>query len=213
MAKKRVADVLVDTLVAAGVKRVYGLVGDSLNGVTDSIRPRKDLSWIPVRHEETAAFAAGAEAHLTGELAVCAGSCGPGNLHLINGLYDCQRSRVPVLAIAAQIPSSEIGSGYFQETHPEHLFAQCSHYCELVSQPEQMPRILEIAMQTALSKRGVAVVAMPGDVGLRDAIEEGPRLHFSEPRPTVCPSAEELDILADVLNRSEKITILGGAGC
>src|SRR2546430_13611703 len=153
MAKKRVADVLIETLVAAGVKRVYGLVGDSLNGVTDSIRPREDLQWVPVRHEETAAFAAGAEAQLTEQLTVCAGSCGPGNLHLINGLYDCHRSRVPVLAIAAQIPSHEIGSGYFQETHPEHLFAQCSHYCELISQPEQMPRVLEIAMQTAIADR------------------------------------------------------------
>src|SRR6202045_4081962 len=180
MAKKRVADVLVDTIVAAGVKRVYGLVGDSLNGVTDAIRPRKDLQWVPVRHEETAAFAAGAEAHLTEQLTVCAGSCGPGNLHLINGLYDCHRSRVPVLAIAAQIPSEEIGSGYFQETHPEHLFAQCSHYCELISQPEQMPRILEIAIQTAISRRGVAVVTLPGDVALREAIEQGPRLHFAE---------------------------------
>ena len=171
MAKKRVADVLVDTLVAANVKRVYGLVGDSLNGVTDSIRPRKDLQWVPVRHEETAAFAAGAEAQLTEQLTVCAGSCGPGNLHLINGLYDCHRSRVPVLAIAAQIPSEEIGSGYFQETHPEHLFAQCSHYCELISQPEQMPRILEIAIQTAIARRGVSVVALPGDVALRNAVE------------------------------------------
>ena len=213
MSHKNVADLLVEVLANAGVRRMYGVSGDSLNGITDSIRSRGDIQWVGVRHEETAAFAAGAEAHLTGSLAVCAGSCGPGNLHLINGLYDCQRSRVPVLAIAAQIPSSEIGSGYFQETHPEHLFAQCSHYCELVSQAEQMPRVLEIAMQTALSKRGVAVVVMPGDVGLRDAIEQEPRLHFSAPRPTVCPSAEELDILADVLNRSEKITILGGAGC
>ena len=213
MAKKNVADLMVEVLVDAGVRRIYGVSGDSLNGITDSIRSRGDIQWVGVRHEETAAFAAGAEAHLTGSLAVCAGSCGPGNLHLINGLYDCQRSRVPVLAIAAQIPSSEIGSGYFQETHPEHLFAQCSHYCELVSQPEQMPRVLEIAMQTALSKRGVGVIALPGDVGLRDAVEQAPRLHFSEPRPTVCPSEEELNILADVLNRSEKITILGGAGC
>src|ERR1700736_5233155 len=213
MAKKRVADVLVDTIIAAGVKRVYGLVGDSLNGVTDSIRPRKDLQWVPVRHEETAAFAAGAEAHLTGQLSVCAGSCGPGNLHLINGLYDCHRSRVPVLAIAAQIPSEEIGSGYFQETHPEHLFAQCSHYCELISQPEQMPRVLEIAMQTAISKRGVSVIALPGDIALRHAVEQEPRLHFPPPKPTVCPSEEGINILADVLNRSKKITILGGAGC
>src|SRR6202012_5619342 len=150
--------------------------------------------WVHVRHEEVAAFAAGAEAHLTGTLAVCAGSCGPGNLHLINGLYDCQRSRVPVLAIAAQIPSGEIGSGYFQETHPEHLFAQCSHYCELVSQPEQMPRVLEIAIQTAISRRGVAVIAIPGDVALRDAVDQASRLHFAEPKPMVCPSDHELNL-------------------
>src|ERR1700758_3380894 len=184
---KRVADLLVDVLVEAGVKRIYGVSGDSLNGITDSIRRRQQIQWIHVRHEEVAAFAAGAEAHLTGKLAVCAGSCGPGNLHLINGLYDCHRSRVPVLAIAAQIPSNEIGSGYFQETHPEHLFAQCSDYCELISQPEQMPRVLEIAIQTALSRRGVAVVVLPGDVALRNATEILPRLHFPEPKPIVCP--------------------------
>src|ERR1700680_4082921 len=200
MARKNVADLLIDVLAESGVRQVYGLSGDSLNGVTDSIRASKRIQWVHVRHEETAAFAAGAEAHLTGRLAVCAGSCGPGNLHLINGLYDCHRSRVPVLAIAAQIPSNEIGSGYFQETRPEHLFAQCSHYCELVSQPEQMPRVLEIAMQTALSRRGVAVVALPGDVALRDAVEQGPRLHFPQPKPTVCPSDDEINILADVLN-------------
>src|ERR1700731_2642661 len=181
-----VADSLVATLAAAGVKRIYGIVGDSLNGITDEIRKQKTIEWVHVRHEEVAAFAAGAEAHLTGALAVCAGSCGPGNLHLINGLYDCHRSRVPVLAIAAQIPSNEIGSGYFQETHPEHLFAQCSNYCELISQPEQMPRVLEIAMQTAISRRGVSVISMPGDIALREAVE-GPRLHFPPPAPTVCP--------------------------
>src|SRR5882724_761542 len=213
MAKKNVAELLLETLAGAGVERVYGVAGDSLNGITDAIRRREHPRWIHVRHEETAAFAAGAVAHLTGRLAVCAGSCGPGNLHLINGLYDCHRSRVPVLAIAAQIPSAEIGSGYFQETHPEHLFAQCSHYCELISQPEQMPRVLEIAMQTAISKRGVSVIAIPGDIALRDAVEKGPRLHFSEPKPTVCPSDDELNILADLLIRAKKITILGGAGC
>jgi pyruvate dehydrogenase (quinone) len=213
MARKTVADLLVDVLAEAGVRQIYGVSGDSLNGITDSMRAKKTLQWMHVRHEETAAFAAGAEAHLTGHLAVCAGSCGPGNLHLINGLYDCHRSRVPVLAIAAQIPSNEIGSGYFQETHPEHLFAQCSHYCELVSQPEQMPRVLEIAMQTAISRRGVAVVVLPGDVASRDAVEQGPRLHFAEPKPRVCPSDDELDTLAKVLNNSRKITILGGAGC
>jgi pyruvate dehydrogenase (quinone) len=209
----KVADLLVEVLAEAGVRRIYGVVGDSLNGITDSIRARKDLDWIHVRHEETAAFAAGAEAHLTGKLAVCAGSCGPGNLHLINGLYDCQRNRVPVLAIAAQIPSPEIGSAYFQETHPEHLFAQCSHYTELVSHPEQMPRVLEIAMQTAISRRGVAVIALPGDVALQTAVEDKPRLHFPTPQPSVCPSEDEINTLADLLNRSKRTTILGGAGC
>jgi pyruvate dehydrogenase (quinone) len=213
MGKKNVADLLVETLVQAGVKNIYGLAGDSLNGITDSIRERDDLKWVHVRHEETAAFAAGAEAHLTGKLAVCAGSCGPGNLHLINGLYDCHRSRVPVLAIAAQIPSNEMGSGYFQETHPEHLFAQCSDYCELVSQPEQMPRVLEIAMRTAISRRGVAVIVLPGDIALRKAITQEPRLHFPDPQPLVCPSDDEITALAKALNEAEKITILGGAGC
>jgi len=209
---RTVADLLIDTLAEAGVERIYGLSGDSLNGITDSIRRQERIRWIHVRHEETAAFAAGAEAHLTGRLSVCAGSCGPGNLHLINGLYDCHRSRVPVLAIAAQIPSQEIGSGYFQETHPEHLFAQCSHYCELVSHPEQMPRVLEIAIQTALSRRGVSVVTIPGDIALKAAVAEA-RLRFPPPRSTVCPADDELESLARVLNGSKKVTILGGAGC
>jgi pyruvate dehydrogenase (quinone) len=213
MSNKRVADLVTEVLAEAGVRRIYGLSGDSLNGITDSIRVRKDLEWIHVRHEETAAFAAGAEAHLTGSLAVCAGSCGPGNLHLINGLYDCHRNRVPVVAIAAQIPSGELGSNYFQETHPEHLFAQCSHYCELVSEVSQMPRVLEIAMQTAISKRGVSVIALPGDIAMKEALVHSPRVHYHEPSPTVCPSEEELNILADLLNRSKKVTILGGAGC
>jgi len=210
---KNIAELMVDVLAGAAVERVYGLSGDSLNGFTDAICKQEQIRWIHVRHEETAAFAAGAEAHLTGKLSVCAGSCGPGNLHLINGLYDCHRSRVPVLAIAAQIPSAEIGSRYFQETHPEHLFAQCSHYCELVSHPEQMPRVLELAMQTAVSRRGVAVVAIPGDIALQTATAASPRLHFPPPNPKVCPSDEELDTLARVLNPSKKITILGGAGC
>src|SRR5437660_4106907 len=185
MGKKTIEDLTVETLVSQEVSRVYGVAGDSLNGITDSIRRQDQLRWVHTRHEETAAFAAGAEAHLTGRLAVCAGSCGPGNLHLINGLYDCHRNRVQVLATAAQIPTHEIGSGYFQETHPEHLFAQCSHYCELISQPEQMPRVLEIAMQTAIARRGVSVVALPGDIALRNAVEQEPRLHFPPPKPTV----------------------------
>jgi len=213
MAKKTVAHLLVDVLAEAGVRRIYGVSGDSLNGVTDSIRATGLIDWVHMRNEEVAAFAAGAEAHLTERLAVCAGSCGPGNLHLINGLYDCHRNRVPVLAIAAQIPSAEMGSGYFQETHPEHLFQQCSHYCELVSQSEQMPRVLEIAIQTAISRRGVAVVIIPGDVALREAVVTKPQLRFSSPNSKVCPSDDELDAVAAVVNKSTKTTILGGAGC
>ena len=210
---KKVADLLVDVLAGAGVRRIYGVAGDSLNGITDAIRATRQLEWIHLRHEEAAAFAAGAEAHLTGGLAVCAGSCGPGNLHLINGLYDCHRSRVPVLAIAAQIPSDELGSGYFQETHPEHLFAQCSHYCQPVSHSDQMPRLLEIAMQTALSRRGVAVIVLPGNVALQDAVNQKPRLHFHDSKSEVCPSEAEIQELTAILNKSTRTTILAGAGC
>src|ERR1700731_72714 len=153
---KTIADQFAETLADAGVKRIYGIVGDSLNGLTDAVSRQGKIDWVHVRHEEVAAFAAGAEAHLTGSLAVCAGSCGPGNLHLINGLYDCHRSRVPVLAIAAHIPSNEIGSNYFQETHPERLFLDCSHYCELVSGSHQMPRMLEVAIREAVGKRGAS---------------------------------------------------------
>src|ERR1700678_534940 len=164
------ADYMAEALAQAGVKRIYGVVGDSLNGFTDSLRRLEDIQWIHMRHEEGAAFAAGAEAHVTGELAVCAGSCGPGNLHLINGLFDCHRSGVPVLAIAAHIPSTEIGIDYFQATHPEALFKECSHYVELVSRPEQLDQILARAMRVAVGRRGVAVVVIPGDVALRPAI-------------------------------------------
>lgn len=210
---KTVAEVLVETLIKAGVERVYGVPGDSLNGITDTMRKRGAPEWVHTRHEEVAAFAAGAEAHLTGKITVCAGSCGPGNLHLINGLYDCQRSRVPVLAIAAQIPSQEIGSGYFQETSPEHIFKDCSYYCELVSQPSQMPRVLAIAMRTAIAKRGVAVVVLPGDVALRDCPWPPIELGIVDLAPVVRPSDQELRTAATILNSAEKITILGGAGC
>jgi len=210
---KTVAEVLVDTLIDAGVKRVYGLPGDSLNGITDTIRKRGTVQWVHTRHEEAAAFAAGAEAHLTGKLTVCAGSCGPGNLHLINGLYDCHRSRVPVLAIAAQIPSQEIGSGYFQETNPEHLFKDCSYYCGSVSHPSQMPRVLAIAMRTAIARRGVAVVVVPGDIALRECSSPAIQLGFEDPAPVIRPSDKELSAAAAILNGAQKITILGGAGC
>src|SRR5882757_9243020 len=199
---KTVADQFVETLAAAGVKRIYGIVGDSLNGLTDSIRRQGKIEWVHVRHEEVAAFAAGAEAHLTGELAVCAGSCGPGNLHLINGLFDCQRSRVPVLAIAAQIPSAELGAGYFQETHPEMLFKECSHYCELISSPNQMPRTLEVAIRQAVGNRGVSVVVMPGDVALQPASNvPAPKASgLLPPRAVVTPTRPDLDRLAALLN-------------
>ena len=210
---KRVADLVIESLIAAGVKRVYGIPGDSLNGITDSIRTHsKEISWVHVRHEETAAFAAGAEAHLTGKLVACAGSCGPGNMHLINGLYDCYRSRVPVLAIAAQIPSREIGTGYFQETHPELIFKECSHYCELVSNPAQIPRVLEIAIRTAVSLRGVSVLVLPGDVALLEAESRRPS-HLEEPTPIIRPSNAEVARAAEILNSAQKVTILGGAGC
>src|SRR5437763_8070916 len=166
---RTVAENLVDTLVQAGIRQIYGVVGDSLNPVTDALRRHGSVQWVHVRHEETAAFAAGAEAQLTGQLAVCAGSCGPGNLHLINGLYDAHRSMAPVLAIAAHIPSSEVGTGYFQETHPDQLFRECSHYCELVSHARQAPRVLHSAVQQAVSKRGVAVTWLPAGFAARDA--------------------------------------------
>lgn len=162
-----VAEQFVEVLVAAGVKRVYGIVGDSLNGLTEAIRRHGAIEWIHVRHEEVVAFAAGAEAHLTGSLTVCAGSCGSGNLHLINGLFDGHRSGVPVPATPAHIPSREIGSGHLQETHPESLFKECSHYRELISSANQMPRMLETAIREATDKRGVEVVVIPGDVACR----------------------------------------------
>ncbi len=209
----KVSEVFVDTLVLAGVKRVYGVTGDSLNGITDAIRRNKRIDWMHVRHEEAAAFAAGAESQLTGEIAACAGSCGPGNLHLINGLYDCHRSRVPVLAIAAQVPSQEMGSGYFQETHPQHIFKDCSHYCELISQADQMPRILGIAMRTAIAMRGVAVVIIPGDLLQRECPSPALALGIHQSASVVCPSGSELQQAAGLLNGAAKITILGGAGC
>jgi pyruvate dehydrogenase (quinone) len=207
-----IADLMAETLHSIGVRRVYGVVGDSLNGFTDALRRQQDIQWVHMRHEEAAAFAAGAEAHLTGELAVCAGSCGPGNLHLINGLFDCHRSRVPVLAIAAHIPSGEIGSSYFQATHPEILFRECSHYVELVSNPEQMPRIFEKAIRSAVADRGVSVVVIPGDVALQTTDATAPRWIVPR-RPLIRPDDRDLDALAELLNGARRVTMLCGAGC
>lgn len=207
-----IADLMAETLRAAGVKRIYGVAGDSLNGFTDSLRRMKEIDWVHMRHEEAGAFAAGAEAHLTGELAVCAGSCGPGNMHLINGLFDCYRSRVPVLAIAAHIPSNEIGGHYFQETHPEQLFAECAHYVETISNPEQMPRVLDKAIRIAIAQRGVSVVVIPGDVALQTTSAKAAKWLAPKP-PVVRPSESELDALAELLNDGQKITLMCGGGC
>ena len=207
-----VADTIVEILEDAGVKRVYGLPGDSLNGFTDALRRAGTIAWEHVRHEEAAAFAAAAEAALTGELAVCAGSCGPGNLHLINGLFDANRSRVPVLAIAAQIPGPEIGSSYFQETHPQDLFRECSVYTELASTPEQLPRLLEIAMRAAVEKRGVAVLVIPGEIFLGDSKGRRKSAPIRQAQRVTIPAEAELRAAADILNSARKVTILGGAG-
>jgi pyruvate dehydrogenase (quinone) len=208
-----VADNIIRTLKTSGVRRVYGLPGDSLNGFTDALRRDGDLEWIHVRHEEAAAFAASAEAAITGELAVVAASCGPGNLHLINGLFDANRTRVPVLAVAAHIPREEIGSGYFQETHPQDLFRECSVYCELASIPEQFPRILEIAVRTALERRGVAVVVVPGEVFLTESPSAWQVHPVVKTHSLVRPDDGSLAAAAEVLNRASRVTILAGAGC
>lgn len=208
-----IADLLAQTLANAGVKRIWGVTGDSLNGLNDSLRRLDSIDWMHVRHEETAAFAAGAEAAVTGELAVCAGSCGPGNLHLINGLFDCHRNHVPVLAIAAHIPSSEIGLGYFQETHPQELFRECSHFVELVTNPLQMPEVLHRAMRAAIGQRGVAVIVLPGDVALQKAPESASADWAPLATPRVLPAVQEVERLAALLNGSEKVTILAGSGC
>ena len=208
-----VAEILVETLVQAGVKRIYGLPGDSANGITDSIRKHPETDWVHVRNEEAAAFAAGAEAHLTNQLTVCLASCGPGNLHFINGLFDCHRTRVPVLAIATQIPSAEVGTNYFQETHPESLFKDCSHYCGVISEPGQMPRILGIAMRTAIAERGVAVVVIPGDIATKDSELPPIALGFSVNNSKIIPADVDLQRAAKLLNDAGKVTILAGAGC
>jgi pyruvate dehydrogenase (quinone) len=210
---RTVAEDLVDSLVKAGVQRVYGIVGDSLNPVTDAIRRNGKIQWVHVRHEETAAFAAGAEAQLTGQLAVCAGSCGPGNLHLINGLYDAHRSMAPVLAIAAHIPSSEIGTDYFQETHPDQLFRECSHYCELISNSRQAPRVLQTAAQHAVSKRGVSVIVLSGDVAAMELPSDTLAHAPVSAQPVVRPADADLARLADLLNKGRRVTLFCGSGC
>ncbi|MFI0719428.1 pyruvate dehydrogenase [Streptomyces sp. NPDC021224] len=212
MAKQTVAEQFVDILVRAGVQRLYGVVGDSLNPVVDAVRRTRSLEWVHVRHEETAAFAAGAEAQLTGRLAACAGSCGPGNLHLINGLFDAHRSMAPVLALASHIPSSEIGTSYFQETHPDRLFAECSHYSELISSASQMPRVLQTAIQHAVGRGGVAVISLPGDIAAHPAPQRSIEHALVTRRPTVRPGDAELDALARMVDGARRITLFCGSG-
>ncbi|MFE1905158.1 pyruvate dehydrogenase [Streptomyces gardneri] len=212
MARQNVAEQFVDILVRAGVKRLYGVVGDSLNPVVDAIRRTPALDWVQVRHEEVAAFAAGAEAQITGSLAACAGSCGPGNLHLINGLYDAHRSMAPVLALASHIPSGEIGLGYFQETHPDQLFRECSHYSELISNPKQMPRLLHTAIQHAVGRSGVSVVSLPGDIASLPAPDKAVETALVTSRPTVRPGDDEVDALVRMIDAADRVTLFCGSG-
>lgn len=212
MSNQTIASFVAETLRQAGVQRIWGVTGDSLNGLSDSLRKVDEIEWLGTRHEEVAAFAAGAEAHMSGKLAVCAGSCGPGNMHLINGLYDCHRNKVPVLAIAAHIPSSEIGSNFFQETHPQELFKDCSVFCELVSNPEQMPFMLETAMRQAILHNDVAVLVLPGDVALQP-MPDGAEPKWTVPKPAqLLPQQDDVQQLAEMLNEGKKITLLCGAG-
>ncbi|HWN31299.1 MAG TPA: pyruvate dehydrogenase [Pseudonocardia sp.] len=207
-----VADQMIEVLIQAGVRRVYGLVGDSLNPLADAIRRNPDIEWVHVHNEEAAALAAAAEAQLTGQLAVCAGSCGPGNTHLVQGLYDAHRSGAPVLAIASHIPSTQIGTNYFQETHPQHLFLECSAYCELVSRPEQLPRMQRIAMQTAIAQNGVAVLVLPGDISGEAAPHPTGHSDLVAPTAVAQPVPAKVQALADKINAAGTVTLFVGAG-
>jgi len=211
MSKQTIAGFLAQKLAAAGVERIWGVTGDSLNGLAYSLEQLGSIRWMHTRHEESGAFAAGADAASTGKLAVCAGSCGPGNLHLINGLYDCHRNQQPVLAIAAHIPSTEIGLGYFQETHPQELFKECSHFVELVTSAEQFPRVLDRAMRTAIQERGVAVIVLPGDIALKEGPVEPPTWSHTAPA-SIMPDEADLARLASMLNESQAVTIMCGSG-
>jgi len=212
VAKQSVAEQFVDILAQAGVRRLFGVVGDSLNPIVDAVRRNAAIDWVHVRHEEVAAFAAGAEAQLTGKLAACAGSCGPGNLHLINGLFDAHRSHAPVLALASHIPSGEIGTAFFQETHPDRLFVECSHYSEMIASPEQMPRVLQSAIQHAVGLGGVSVVTLPGDVADKPAPEKGYQVALPTGLPSVRPGDADLATLARMVDRAERVTLFCGAG-
>jgi pyruvate dehydrogenase (quinone) len=212
MSQTTLADQLIEVLRQAGVERIYGITGDSLNPVVDAIRRADGIEFVHVRNEEAGAFAAAAEAQLTGRLAVCAGSCGPGSVHLLQGLYDAHRTGAPVLAIASHIPSLQIGTGFFQENHPERLFVDCSHYCELVSQAGQMPRLARTAIQHALGLGGVSVLVMPGDVLHRRAEHPTGVARPMSSRAAAVPAAEQVQALAERLNAADTVTLFCGAG-
>lgn len=213
MAAPTVAEQIVRMLRAVGVARIYGVVGDSLNPVVDAVRRTDGIEWVHVQNEEAGAFAAAAEAQVTGRLAVCAGSCGPGNTHLIQGLYDAQRSGAPVLALASHIQSAEIGTGFFQETHPTRVFTDCSEWCEMVGSPAQMPRALRIAIQTALGRSAVSVLVFPGDVAGMESAHPTSDTVVVPARSRVLPPAEQVQALADAINRARTVTLFCGAGC
>lgn len=210
---KKVAEQLVETLVEASIERIYAVTGDSLNEVNEAVRQNKKIRWIHVRHEETGAYAAGAEAQLTGRLGCCAGSSGPGHVHLINGLYDAHRSGAPVLAIASTIPTGEFGTEYFQETSTVKLFNDCSYYNEVANTPKQFPRMLQSAIQTSITRKGVSVIGLPGDLAKAQAEDINSSVQTFSGEPSICPAEEDLARLADLLNRHSKITLFCGIGC
>lgn len=210
---KKVAEQLIESLVEAGVSRIYAVTGDSLNEVNEAVRKNEEMKWIHVRHEETGAYAAGAEAQLTGRLGCCAGSSGPGHVHLLNGLYDAHRSGAPVIAIASTIPTGEFGTEYFQETHPAKLFDDCSYYNEVATTPSQFPRMLQSALQTAMTRKGVSVIGLPGDLAKAATVPVGSSVKTYPTDSSICPALEDLIVLADLLNRSKRITLFCGIGC
>ena len=211
MARSTFAQLLVTQLRDLGVERIYGVVGDSLNPVVDAVRTTEGIEWVHVRNEEAGAFAAGAEARLTGKLAVCAGSCGPGNTHMIQGLYDAHRDGAPVLAIASHIPSEKIGTGFFQETHPERLFQECSHFCEMVNSGPHGATMLHIAIQTAIAKSGVSVLVLPGDVA-DQGVDAPLTRDLATELGAVQPAAGPVGRLAELIDEADTVMLFAGAG-
>ena len=210
---KTVAEILVDQMVEVGIRKVYGIVGDSANPIVDALRRHdSDIEFVHVRNEEAGAFAAGADAQISGRPTAVLGSSGPGSVHLLNGLYDCQRNAAPVFAIATHIPSTEIGSGYFQETNPEQIFSGCTNYCATITSAGQMPRISELALQAAILERGVGMVILPGDVAAQEVDHEMLRHPILTDRPVSRPTEDALKRAVELVAKAKKIVIHGGEG-